>query len=471
MSHDELAWLSIADLTERLERRELSSREATEAQLARIAACDPGLNAFITVMTEQALVAADAADVRRSSGATGALLGVPLAVKDLYATTGVRTTAGSRVLADSVPDETAHAVERLEAAGAVVLGKTNMMEFAYGYPHPDFGESRNPWDTSRTAGGSSGGSAAAVAAGLAYGALGSDTGGSIRSPAVYCGITGLKPTYGRISRHGVVPLAWSLDHCGPMTRTARDAAIVYDAIAGYDARDPASAREPFEPTLPALARNARGLRVGIVQEFYDFHVQPEVRQIAEQATYALEPLGVTLGNVSFAFPIAPLVGPTIMPLVQAEATSYHWKTLLERPQDYGPDIRENLRLGAIVLAKDYLDAQRLRQRITTEIEAALRQFDVLVFPTQPIVAPILDAYRIAQSSEEDVLMGEIGHTGLANLTGHPAITIPCGFTQAGLPVGIQITGRAFDEATILLLANVYQQITDWHLRRPALPAS
>ncbi len=468
MSNEELAWLSIGELTERLDRRELTSREATEAQLERIAAHDPALNAFITVMTEEALAAADGADAQRASGATGTLLGVPIAIKDLYATSGIRTTAGSRVLADSVPNETAHAVERLEAAGAVILGKTNMMEFAYGYPHPDFGESRNPWDTSRTAGGSSGGSAAAVAAGLSYGALGSDTGGSIRSPAVYSGIVGLKPTYGRVSRHGVVPLAWSLDHCGPMTRTVRDSAIIFDAIAGYDPRDPASVHESFEPILPEVDGGARGLRVGIFQEFYDFHVQPEVRQVAEQATQVLESLGVTLGTFTPSFPIAPLVGPTIMPLVQAEATSYHWKTLLERPEDFGPDIRENLRLGAIVLAKDYLDAQRLRHRITVEFESAFERFDVLVFPTQPIVAPILNAYRISQSTDEDILMGEIGHTGLANLTGHPAVSVPCGFTHAGLPVGLQFTGRTLDEATIMRLAHAFEQATDWHRQRPPL---
>ncbi|HEX5165172.1 MAG TPA: amidase, partial [Thermomicrobiales bacterium] len=358
----------------------------------------------------------------------------------------------------SVPESTATAVQRLEDAGAVILGKTNMMEFAYGYPHPDYGETRNPWDTTRTAGGSSGGSAAAVTAGLAYGALGSDTGGSIRSPAAYCGIVGLKPTYGRVSRDGVVPLSWSLDHCGPLTRTARDCAILFDAIAGYDPGDPASARQPLTLTLPDATGDVRGLRVGVVEEFFQRHVEPEVGDIARKAVRVLEGLGVELEPVVFSF--IPLIGPTIMPIIQAEATSYHWKTLLERPEDFGPDIRENLRLGALVLAKDYLDAQRMRRLMAEEVTAALARYDALVFPTQPIVAPPLNAYQVADASDADVLDVEIGHTGLANLTGHPAISVPCGMTSAGLPVGIQFTGRPFDEATIIRLAHTWEQLHD-----------
>jgi aspartyl-tRNA(Asn)/glutamyl-tRNA(Gln) amidotransferase subunit A len=422
------------------------------------------LNAYITVTAERALAEADAADARRRGGERGPLLGVPLAVKDLFATAGVRTTAGARILAGAVPDETATAVRRLQDAGAVMLGKTNMMEFAYGYPHPDYGETANPWDTSRTAGGSSGGSAAAVAAGLAYGALGSDTGGSIRSPAAYCGIVGLKPTYGRVSRHGVVPLAWSLDHCGPLTRTVHDTALLLDAIAGYDPADPASAQRAAEPAAGAFAAGGRELRAGIVEELFERHVQPEVRQVALAAVEALPGLGIAVEPVAFSF--IPLVGPTIMPLVQAEATSYHWKNLLARPQDYAATTRENLRLGATVLAKDYLDAQRLRRLMTAEVEAALARVDVLVFPTQPIVAPPLDAYQLADAPEADVLDVEIGHTGLANLTGHPAVSIPCGFTAEGLPVGLQFTGRAFDERALLQVAHVYEQATAWHARRP-----
>jgi aspartyl-tRNA(Asn)/glutamyl-tRNA(Gln) amidotransferase subunit A len=365
-----------------------------------------------------------------------------------------------------VPDETATAVQRLESAGAVILGKTNMMEFAYGYPHPDFGETRNPWDTARTAGGSSGGSAAAVAAGLAYGALGSDTGGSIRSPACYCGITGLKPTYGRVSRHGVVPLAWSLDHCGPMTRTARDAALIFDAIAGHDPRDPASAREPFVPTTPGVERSVSGVRIGVVGQHFEHYAEPEVRRVAEAALAHIPELGIELVPLGLNF--VPLVGPVIMPLVQAEATTYHWQTLLDRPGDYSTNTRDNLRLGATILARDYLHAQRVRRQMQDEVDAALQSVDALVFPTQPIVAPPLGAYDVGDATETDILDIEIGYTGLANLTGHPALSIPCGFTDAGLPVGLQLTGRAFDEATILTIAHALQLATDWHTHRPAI---
>jgi aspartyl-tRNA(Asn)/glutamyl-tRNA(Gln) amidotransferase subunit A len=355
-------------------------------------------------------------------------------------------------------------VRRLQAAGAVLLGKTNMMEFAYGYPHPDFGETRNPWDLTRTAGGSSGGSAAAVTAGLAYAALGSDTGGSIRSPAAYCGIVGLKPTYGRVSRAGVVPLAWSLDHAGPLTRSARDCALVFDAIAGYDPLDPASASAPFTPTVDALDGSVAGLRVGVVEELFARHVTPDVRALTEAALRELEQLGVVLERVEL--PHAREVGPVIMPIIQAEATSFHWPRLMTRPVDYSTALRENLLLGATVLAKDYLDAQRARRLMQDEVNAVLTRVDALVFPTQPIVAPLLDAYAVGDGVEEDVLDVEIGHTGLANLTGHPALSVPCGFTADGLPVGLQLTGRWFDEATVLRLARAYEEATPWSTRRP-----
>lgn len=460
----ELAYLSISELTARLDAGQLSAREATEAQLARIVALDEQLNAYITVTGEQALQAADAADARRRAGERGPLLGVPLGIKDLFATAGVKTTGGSRILAEAVPGETANVVRRLEAAGAIMLGKTNMMEYAYGYPHPDIGESHNPWDLTRTAGGSSGGSTAAVAAGLAYGALGSDTGGSIRSPAAYCGLVGLKATYGRVSRHGVIPLSWSLDHTGPITRTVRDTAMLYDAIAGYDSADPASANQPFEPTAGRLERPVAGLRIGVVDDLFERHARLEVAQTARAALDVLSALGLTLEPVDFS--LFQLVAPTIMPIVQAEATSYHWPTLLERPEDYGPVIRENLRLGALVSAKDYIDAQRVRRRMQEEIDALLATYDALVFPTQPIVAPLLDAYQLPDGAQEDLFDMEISYTGLANLTGHPALSVPCGFTADGLPVGLQLTGRAFDEGTLLQLGHAYEQAMAWTGRHP-----
>lgn len=465
MSDSELAFLSLAEAAERLERREVSSVELTRNALERISALNRRLNAFITVLTESAITNAERADARRKQGKTGNLLGVPVALKDLFNTAGIRTTGGARVLAENVPEHNATVVTKLQEAGAILLGKTNMMEFAYGYPHPDFGETRNPWKTDHTAGGSSGGSAAAVCAGLAYGALGSDTGGSIRSPAAYCGLSGLKPTYGRVSRHGVLPLSWSLDHVGPLTRSSRDAAIIFDAITGFDQSDPASANAPSEPTVTVIDQDVSSLRVGIVDELFQRYVQPEVRDVALAAVKQLGELGVELNHVAPRH--LDLVMPAITPIVQAEAASYHRHTLATRPNDYSTEVRDNLRLGAMVSAIDYIDAQRVRRLIRDEIESVMQQVDVLIFPTQPIVAPPLDSYQVAGSLSDDVLDVEIGHTGIANLTGHPALSILAGFTAEGLPVGLQITGRMFDEATVLRLGNAFESATEWHLRRPS----
>ncbi len=464
MADRDLAFSSLSDVADRLDRRDVSSVELTEASLARIAQVDSHLNAFITVLADAAMDAARAADDKRQRGERGRLLGVPIALKDLFNTARVRTTGGARVLAENVPNEDATVVRRLREAGAVILGKTNMMEFAYGYPHPDFGETRNPWGLDRTAGGSSGGSAAAVCAGLAYGALGSDTGGSIRSPAAYCGLSGLKPSYGRVSRHGVLPLSWSLDHVGPLTRSSRDAAIMLDAIAGFDPLDHASANVPHHPTLATIDGDVRGLKIGVVDELFQRYVDPEVRAVALAAVDQLRGL---IGQIeSVAPPHLDLVMPVITPIVQAEAASYHRRTLATQAADYSAEVRDNLRLGAMIPAIDYIDAQRLRSWIRDGIEEALRSYDVLIFPTQPIVAPLIGAYQTAESLSDDVLDVEIGHTGIANLTGHPALSVLAGFTDAGLPVGLQLTGRMFDEATILRLGHAFESATQWNLKRP-----
>lgn len=445
---------SMSALIVALESSELSSVEATRHYLDRIDQLDGQLNAFITVLHDSALVQAADADARRALGDHAALLGVPLAVKDLFATAGVRTTAGARLLAQNVPERDSTVVRKLYDGGAVLLGKTNMMELAYGYPHPDYGETRNPWDTTRTAGGSSGGSAAAVAAGMASATLGSDTGGSIRSPAAYCGAVGLKATYGAISRHGVVPLAWSLDHVGPLTRTVRDAALLFDLLAGYDAGDPACARREHPPTFPGIGGSVTGQRVGIVTEYFEQYLQPEVRAVAQVAIERLRDTGVTL--VDIELPLLRLASATIWPIVQAEATSAYFQKLQRRPDDFSEALRANLRLGALVLAKDYLDAQRLRAMLSAQVDAALREVDALVFPTQPIVAPRLGSCEMEETTADDVLDIEIAYTGPANLTGHPAISVPCGLTASGLPVGLQFTGRTFDEGTVLRLAGAFE---------------
>lgn len=465
MSAEDLAFLSLSDLGALLAAGELSSVEVTSNQLERIAAKNPALNAYITVIADEALAEAQAADRRRPSPQMP-LLGIPLALKDIIATAGVRTTAGSRVLASNVPEEDAAVVRMLRQAGAVFLGKTNLMEFAYAYPHPDIGETRNPWSLERTAGGSSGGSAAAVAAGLAYGALGTDTGGSIRSPAAYCGTVGLKPTYGRVSRYGVIPLSWSLDHVGPLSRTVRDAAVLLDAISGHDPRDPTSARRPSTSVADALDGDVTGLRIGIVEELCSGSVHSSVQDVVRSAIDQLSCLGLVLEPVTLS--LRRLAAPALTLISQAEATNYHWTTLKAMPDMYGPAVRAHLTIGATVLAKDYLAAQRVRRQITDEVNTALQHVDALVFPTQPMVAPALDMYTLEETPAEDVLQSEIGHTGLANITGHPAISVPCGFTDAGLPIGLQFTGRAFGEQTILSLAAAYEVSTPWHTMHPPL---
>lgn len=464
MSATDLAYLSLSELFDRLARHEVSSVEATRAQLERIAALDGRLNVYITVLEEAALAQAVAADARRKAGESGPLLGIPLALKDLFETAGVRTTAGARVLADNVPAADATVVRLLRGAGAVFLGKTNMMEFAYGYPHPDFGETRNPWAPERTAGGSSGGSAAAVAAGLAYGALGSDTGGSIRSPAAYCGLVGLKPSHGRVSRQGVVPLAWSLDYAGPLARTVRDAALIFEAIADYDPADPDSVQAAPPDALSGIGRDVAGMRVGVDEALFA-QADREVAAVARQAVDELDRLGVV--TLPVELPALGEVVRAINPIVLAEAAAYHAPTLAARPDDYSEAVRHNLRLGLTVTAIDYLAAQQARRGLTSQVEEALARCDLLICPTQPIVAPPLDAYQLPYG-EDDMLEREIAYTGLANLTGHPALTIPCGFTPDGLPIGLQLTGRLFDERTIFHLAAAFEAATNWHTRHPAL---
>lgn len=455
MNERDLAYLQIRQVLALLESGDISSEEVTAAQLARIAALDDRLNAYITVLHDDALASARQADTLRRAGERLPLLGIPIALKDLLATKGILTTGGSPMLADNVPDFDATVTRRLAEAGAVLLGKTNMLEFAYGYPNPEFGETRNPWNLAHTAGGSSGGSVAAVAAGLAYGTIGSDTGGSIRSPAAYCGVVGLKPTYGRVSRHGVLPLSWSLDHVGPLTRSAWDAALMFDAISGYDPLDPASAPGDAPPTLDQLDEPLAGLRIGLVEYFFDRNVQDSVRAVALEGVALLECIGAVIEPVTIEH--VELVSPVIWPIVQAEASSYHAVNLREQPEKFGPATRENLRLGSTLLATDYLAAQRIRRLIIDATNAALANVDVLLFPTQPIVAPVLGTYKMANLQSEGILEKEIGHTGFGNITGHPALSVPCGLSDVGLPVALQFTGKPYADGLLLRIAHQFEQ--------------
>ncbi len=468
MALDELTKLSIAEAGEQVRRRVLSPAELTRAYLERIQRQDGDLLAYITVLSAEALAAATAAEEEIARGHyRGPLHGIPIALKDLVLTRGIRTTCGSRILRDWVPDADATVTARLSEAGAILLGKLNMHEFAYGPTgvNPHYGTPRNPWDRRRMPGGSSSGSAVAVAAGLCAGALGTDTGGSIRIPAAFCGLVGLKPTYGRVSRAGVIPLAWSLDHVGPMTRTVTDAALLLQVLAGRDPADPSAADVPVPDYRRAMQGEMRGLRLGLPKDFFFERLDPEVRVAVLAAARSLEGLGASVEEVSL--PGIQHAGPASFAIIAAEATAYHEPYLKARATEYGPDVRTRLTTGQFILAGHYLKAQRARQVIRAEVDAALRQVHALLFPTTPIPAPPLDAREISLDGlTEDVRWWLIRCTRPVNVTGHPALSVPCGLTAAGLPIGLQLVGRHFDEATLLRIGHAFEAVSPTRGRRP-----
>ncbi len=457
--------LTIAELGQAYRKGDASPVEVTEAALQRIAAIDSRLNSFVTITAELARQQAKQAQDELARGQDrGPLHGVPVAVKDLYATKGIRTTAHSRVLLNWIPDEDCTAVAKLTQAGTVMLGKLAMHEFAYGGPGPDsaFPPARNPWNTECVTGGSSSGSGAALAARLCFGSLGSDTGGSIRNPANLCGITGIKPSYGLVSRHGVVPLSWSLDHCGPMARTVEDCAILLQAIAGHDPLDPASAEVPIPDYRGALQASVRGLRLGVPRSWFEEGegTEAEILQAFEDALRVLRDAGaVTVEIDGTVFMEARAANTTIL---VCEAYSWHEETLRARPQDYGSSVRDRLREGALLSAADYIQAQRARAAITAQVRSVLRDVDAIVSPAGPRVASTFKDF------DPELTYKTPSYTNVFNLTGLPAMSVPCGFSATGLPIGLQIAGRPFDEPTVLRLGHMYQQATDWHTRAPTL---
>lgn len=468
----ELAWTPLTDLARLIAAKEVSPVDVVEGYLRRIEALDPTLRAFITVCAEEARQAARQAEADLAAGGPrGPLHGVPVALKDLFCTAGVRTTAGSRILADFVPERDATVVARLRAAGAIVLGKLNLHEFAYGPQglNAHYGHTRNPWDARapRLAGGSSSGSAVAVAAALAPAALGSDTGGSVRIPAALCGITGLKPTYGRLSRAGVLPLAWSLDHVGPMARSAADCALLLRVMAGYDPGDPTTSVLPVPDYTAALTGDLRGLRVGVLRREFLEVAHPDVRTAVEAALRTLEALGATVDEADL--PNVVHASAAAFAIVAAEALAWHAGWLRSRPQDYQPDVRQRLQLGVAVSGVHYVRAQQVRALLRAEVDSALARRDVLVAPTTPVVAPPPETQEVTLGDgPTDLRTALIRFTRPFNLSGHPAASVPCGFTPDGLPVGLQVIGRPFDEVTVLRVADAYQRATDWHRRRPPL---
>jgi aspartyl-tRNA(Asn)/glutamyl-tRNA(Gln) amidotransferase subunit A len=461
MPSSELHYATIDELATPVQRREISPVELTEAVLRRVDQLNERLGVFITVTAEQARAEARNAEqeIRRGEY-RGPLHGIPVSLKDLYNTAGVRTTMGSRILGDFVPTEDATAVLRLRQAGAVLIGKTNLHEFAFGPTgiNPHYGTTRNPWLEDRVPGGSSGGSGVAVAVGMGCATLGSDTGGSIRIPAALCGIVGLKPTYGRVSRYGAFPLAYSLDHVGPLTRSVRDAAYVLDAIAGHDLRDPASSARPVPDLGRTLAGEVTGLRAGIFEEGLQ-GIDPDVRSLFDTAVEALRGVGLKIEPVSL--PAARQATGALNGVIYAESASLHQRWLAERPADYGPDVRARLELGALLPAVHYIKAQQARSAIIAAFERVWDDFDVLLMPTIPIEAPPIE------ESLDNATRGQLTqNTRIFNVTGAPACSVPCGFTPAGLPVGLMVTGQAFDEASVLDVCLAYEKASDWSARHP-----
>jgi len=455
---------SILEISRSLQRREVSPVELTKNCLAQIEKLNPTLNAFITVTAELAITQARAAEAEILRGHwRGPLHGIPLALKDLIDTAGTHTTAASALFKDRIPAEDAEVARRLKDAGAVLLGKQNLHEFAYGGSSmiSYYGEVHNPWDPACIAGGSSGGSAASVAAGLGYGAIGTDTAGSVREPAALCGVAGLKPSYGRVSARGVIPLSPSLDHIGPITRTVSDAAVMLQAIAGHDARDTNSADVPVPDYLASLREGLKPPRLGVPRKFFYDDLDAEIASAVEQA------LGILRTFASNLFEIEIDV-PTDRTLQTAEAYAYHAEFVSRSPELYQPETLRRIRTGEGIGGAE-VERRRLEQKkIRDEIDRVFEDVDFLVTPTTPIPAPTIAELK----RNPDLLRAReillLRNTRPANVWGLPAISVPCGFTTAGLPIGLQIIGPRWREGRVLQLAYAYEQATAWHQRSPRL---
>lgn len=468
-----MTYLSIQEACTDLRSGLVTPTELLSEVLEQIEARDEQIQAFVTVLRQEAFREAQKTEDEQRTGLfRSPLHGIPLAIKDLVAVKHARMTAGSKVLADYTAPEDATVVEQLRRAGAVIVGKTNTHEFAYGTYTPP---TRNPWDLSRVPGGSSGGSAAALAAGMCLGAIGSDTGGSIRIPAACCGVTGLKPTYGRVSCFGVVPLSWSLDHVGPMGRSAEDCALIFDSIAKYDPRDPNSVSRPPGQTHSMLSGEGvrgslslQGLKLGIPRDESVAPLDPEVRQAWRSAVLVLKEAGIQAHDIRLPHATMELYRMIQKP----EATLAHMEKgwLSEKPELYSELTRTRLLEGQLISAVDYLRAQQQRRAFASSLRAALQPVDALLLPAQP-----LPAAQISQMGQQVTIEGRTEPLGDAmlrltmpfNLAGLPALAFPCGFNTQNLPLGLQVVGKPFEEGLILRIVHIYQQLTDWHRRVPS----
>ena len=467
-SSDELTNLTLSEAGDLVRKKKVSPVELTRACLARIEQLNPSLNCFITVTADSALAQAREAESEvQSSRWRGSLHGIPVALKDLFDTAGVKTTAGSAQFKDRVPTEDAEVVRRLKAAGAVLLGKTNMVEFAYGSNSAVsyFGGVKNPWNLAMTSGGSSSGSGVAVAARLCFGALGSDTAGSVRIPASICGIVGLKPTYGLVSNRGVIPLSWSLDHVGPMTRTVSDNALMLQALAGYDAIETTSIRMPIPNYSAALGNKVSALRVGVPQGFFFDHLDPEVEAAFTEALAVVRRL--TAGTKDVVLPSRPDQQESIRSAVRAaEAYAYHFELVSKAPNLYQPETLARIKTGADVSTRAYIQGLHDLSQARRTIERAFENVDVLLTPT--IIAPPPTTVEMNKDAESSARLNAVNihNTSPFNVWGIPTISVPCGFTRKGMPIGLQMSGPNGGEPVLFALTHAYEQAANWHKRRP-----
>lgn len=469
MTEEELQRVTLAGAARMVAQKELSPVALAEAVLKRIARLDERMRAFITVTADHALEAARRTEREIAGGHRRPLQGVPVSIKDLYDTKGIRTTAGAKIFEQRVPNEDATVVKKLNEAGAVTVGKTNLHEFAYGVTtvNEHYGVARNPWDPERICGGSSGGSACAVALSMGFGSPGSDTGGSIRIPASLCGIVGLKPTYGRVSLSGIVPLSWSMDHPGPMTKTVEDAAIMLGIIAGHDPRDSFSRKLPVPRYTDALTGDIKGIRAGIPKSYFFDRIDPQVDTSIRAAIRQLEKLGALIVDVDL--PTAPVNRAVWMQIASPEVYSYHEPLLAQHAGLYGTQVRARIEAGRMLASIDYVRAQRIRTIMKEECRSAFAKADVIITPTVPIPAPRIDKIQDPWGNDSEPAVAALGRfTRFFNIVGLPAISVPCGFTAEGLPVGMQIAGKVFDEATVLSVAHAYEQDTRWYERQPPI---
>lgn len=449
----DLASLSLARQKELIQAGEIGSSDLADACYRAIERLNPELNAFITVIPH--------VEPNGDRSGNAPLRGIPIAVKDLYDTRGVRTTGGSRFFADHVPADDAFVIQKIRKAGAVIVGKTNTHEIALGVTNnnPHFGACRNPWDLKRIPGGSSGGSAAAVASGMAMAALGTDTGGSIRIPAALCGVVGLKPTYGRVSLRGVMPLSWNLDHAGPITRSVEDAAVMLQVMGGYDEQDPASVK-----TLPGdysshITDGVRDRKIALAVGSFIETAESEVQEAVIESARVLKDQGASIVEVNTDFlKEAALANAT---MTQADAAAYHRARLQEHPDWFGADVRQRLETGAACSATDYILARRAQAEAQRRLENLFDEYDCLLLPTTPICAPFIEGEDAVERAR--VLTR---FTAPFNLTRLPALSVPCGFSRENLPVGLQVVSRTWNEAGVLRVGLSFQHATDWHTRRP-----